>query len=449
MLDEILSEEEEKSPYEASHAADKKGKSKDNDYKGALNEGAYIFKTLCNKKVLTKKQELELTTRIYDNRKKIFSQIIKDKDIYSKVYEDINCSLDVSPDDCSLKTELSDIIYNQDQESKELKTFRKDYLKYHKKKKTDTEWQKKKKAATLRDMIRNAEYRSGYYEKLIESSRQQKPELYKDPELAKALEELKADKEELVYRNTRLVVDNVKSYYPIARHLRFGDFFNEGSIGLMKAVERFEYKRGYRFSTYATWWIRQSITRSFADKENLIRVPVHIYERFNLYEKRASELFMHYGREPTDKEVAKEMKTTPQIVKQLRELTKPHAWSLSHPSPGGDQVLGDTIRDEKSKSTEDKAGTKMAFEQVIKILESKLSEREIYVLKARYGLNSDSYDKTLEEIGQELGLTRERIRQVEAKALRKARYIVTKKLLKFNDLDNNSKYLSILDKSKP
>ncbi|MBZ0308476.1 MAG: sigma-70 family RNA polymerase sigma factor [Anaerolineae bacterium] len=225
-------------------------------------------------------------------------------------------------------------------------------------------------------------------------------------------------REHLIKANTRLVVSIAKKY--MGRGVPFLDLIQEGNLGLMKAVEKFDYKRGFRFSTYATWWIRQTITRAIADQGRTIRVPVHMSDRIRLLYKVARQLEQEYGRKPTAEEIATEMHLDPRKVQWMLKVS----WRpLSLESPVGedeDSELGSFIEDMSTPTPSQLSYQNMLREKVEEVL-STLSPREARILRLRFGLlNGRCY--TLEEVGQKFGLTRERIRQIEGKALRRLRH---------------------------
>ncbi len=236
--------------------------------------------------------------------------------------------------------------------------------------------------------------------------------------LEKAVREGDRSRKKLIESNFRLVVSIANKYR--GANMAFSDLMQEGNIGLIKAADKFDYNRGFRFSTYATWWIRQAITRAIADQGRTIRLPVHLWEKVNTMTRVTQQLVQELGRKPTSAEIAERMKTRPEKIEQLVKIAQQPASLESPIGDEGDASLGDFIPDEETMAPADSVSKQLLSEEMQEALHS-LTPREERILELRFGLK-DGQMHTLEEVGAKMGYTRERIRQIEAIALRKLRH---------------------------
>ncbi|MDD3826057.1 MAG: RNA polymerase sigma factor RpoD [Anaerolineae bacterium] len=262
--------------------------------------------------------------------------------------------------------------------------------------------------------------------KRMEAGRNAKRRMSKNGELSlderdrlrSTIRDGQAAQEHLIKANSRLVVSVAKKY--VGRGVPFLDLIQEGNIGLIRAVKKFDYRRGYKFSTYATWWIRQAVTRAIADQGRTIRVPVHMYEQINRLARVSRQLVQELGRDPTVEEIAEELGVSPKKVERTIKVSQ-RPLSLEMPvGEEDDSFLGDFIEDSEAPSPTDQASQQLLRDQIEDIFGS-LTPREVRILQLRFGL-VDGYSYTLEEVGKKFGVTRERIRQIEAQALGRLRH---------------------------
>ncbi|MBN2458856.1 sigma-70 family RNA polymerase sigma factor [Candidatus Woesearchaeota archaeon] len=447
---EILKSEEKYSSRSRSHAARKakpyhaqitQEPTNGQEHIGALEEMVYFKKMNRARPVLTREQEQELANNLLGAKQKAFSYLASKPEVRSQIYTHIEKSLHIgkgknpkarkpkakkqSPSQVlERRFEYSHIDDIVSEYGVSPAAFGKKYERY----------KEHKANYALSRLVMNASYTPGFQQYIITEAEKAHPSLFKkDKQLAKSMAQLWQYKEDMFKHNIKLLISMAKKNLFRAKKMGFEDIYQEGSIGMMKAIDRFDPRKGFKFSTYALYWIKQSITRAVADKDSTIRVPVHMVEKINRYKKSRDEQAKTFGRAPNDKEVARALGIGRHELESIKETINPHPVSLSLPiGPIQDTTLEDLLPGETNEIPETAAKAKMIFSKAIGLLSQSLSAKELLVIKKRFGLEQENYgmEKTLQEVGEDLGVTRERIRQIEQKALRKARRALENKGLR-------------------
>ena len=383
----------------------------------------YLLRQMGTIELLSRDEEKNLAHSIELERIEIFKELLNKENhlndfIIKRIYEDVGYAFGISKErEDNFKYEdeeeeegngmnISNILF---MEEKEIGKFKKIFQKIDRNDVGGLE-------TLFLGMSEKKKFASGYYDDLLTFAEYIHPEISDDPVFAGHIKERDERKEELKYRNYRLVFSIAKRYTKFCNHLDILDLFQEG-------VDKYDYKKGYKFSTYATWWIRQAMTRTMADSERTIRIPVHMIETINKFLRTGREFFKEHGRDPTDEEAAHKMKIPASKVRKIKKISQGTISIFTPTGDDSDSEIADFIEDKKTDPHEDTATNQIIYDQVVDSLENsgRFKGREISILKAR------SRGETLEEIGARFRVTRERIRQIEAKALRKARAYFKKK----------------------
>jgi RNA polymerase primary sigma factor len=391
------------------------------------------FHSTGNITLLTRNEEIELANRL-ESGKEIIKEIVTVLPLYKKLKVSLNGDEDdFNPEDEKTDEALQKSLEILEHLMHEVEVTDKRIARYDSFKGLKRVIREKKKKRTDTKRLENLAKEIKKTYKRVESEVGVKIDELKImwTRIVKAKILIETAKNELITRNLRLVVNIAKKY--IGKGLSFIDLIQEGNIGLMKATDKFDYKRGFKFSTYATWWIRQGITRALMDQTKTIRVPVHMMDFYNKVGKASRELIPFLGREPSKEEIAKSLGVSARKVEDIfRAIQDPVA--LQTPVGNEDTKIEDFISDKNNPSPYSNAERNKITEQILKILRRTLTPREEKVIRMRFGIDADR-DHTLEEVGRHLSITRERVRQIEVKALRKIKHPSRLKALKLLNAD--------------